>query len=46
MPFLNQQTSVVESIALAVAGLVVLAAAAGVLANLGALRRYFRIRKM
>jgi len=46
MPFLSQPLSVVEVIALVVAGLIVLAVVAGFLANLGAILRYFRIRSM
>jgi len=46
MPFLSYPLSVVELIALVVAGLIVLAIVVGILANLGALIRYFRIRSL
>jgi hypothetical protein len=46
MPLLNQNLSIVEVIALGLAGLFVLAVLIGFVANLPALLRYFRMRKM
>jgi hypothetical protein len=46
MPFLSHPLSIVEVVALVVAGLVALAVVVSVAANLRSLLRYLHIRKM
>jgi hypothetical protein len=46
MPFLHHDLSIVELVALVIAGLVVLAVVVGFLANIPAVLRYLRMRRM